>query len=243
MEKKTKKKEKKEPDEKIFLEQNIFPREKSGKFFAKDGNIERLGAIASAIIDELSLIGKGYDVQYRILNAKDYGVAQNRERIFIVGVRKDLNYKYLWPSPTHGPMSKNKQQYVTLRKAIGKIPSIAGESYDGYFSSRYISRNRVASWNDVSYTIPAQAGQVPLHPDSHIMGEVNHGIFFETEFDEWKKYKKKYNKIIKKMKRRPSKNFRLFSFDVKDRRMFTGSNADSISWDKLANSKLRRPNK
>jgi len=211
--------------------------EKSGKFFAKDGNIERLGAIASAIIDELSLIGKGYHVQYRILNAKDYGVAQNRERIFIVGVRKDLNYKFLWPSPTHGPMSKNKQPYVTLRKAIGKIPSIAGESYDGYFSSRYISRNRVASWNDVSYTIPAQAGQVPLHPDSHIMGEVNHGIFFETEFDEWKKYKKKYNKIIKKMKRRPSKNFRLFSFDVKDRRMFTGSNADSISWDKLANSK------
>ena len=214
--------------------------EKSGKFFNNDGSIEKLGVIASAIIEELSLIGSGYDVQYRILNAKDYGVAQNRERIFIVGVRKDLNYKFLWPLPSHGPMSPKKKPYVTLRKAIGSIPLIADESYDGYFSSRYISRNRIASWDDVSYTIPAQAGQVPLHPDSHVMGEVKNGIFFEDDHNKWKSYKKKYKKIIKKMKRRSSKNFRLYSFEVKDRRMFTGSDANSITWKKLANSKTPR---
>ena len=211
--------------------------EKSGKFFNNDGSIEKLGIIANAIIEELASIGNGYDVQYRMLNAKDYGIAQNRERIFIVGVRKDLNYRFLWPLPSHGPMSSEKKPYVTLRKAIGKIPLIAGESYDGNFSSRYISRNRVTSWDDVSYTIPAQAGQVPLHPDSHVMGEVKNGIFFENDHNEWKLYKKKYNKIIKKTNRRVSKNFRLYSFEVKDRRMFTGSDANSITWKKLANSK------
>jgi len=214
--------------------------EKSGKFFNNDGSIEKLGIIANAIIEELASIGNGYDVQYRMLNAKDYGIAQNRERIFIVGVRKDLNYRFLWPLPSHGPMSSEKKPYVTLRKAIGKIPLIAGESYDGNFSSRYISRNRVTSWDDVSYTIPAQAGQVPLHPDSHVMGEVKNGIFFENDHNEWKLYKKKYNKIIKKTNRRVSKNFRLYSFEVKDRRMFTGSDANSITWKKLANSKTPR---
>ena len=35
----------------------------------------------------------GYEWQYQILNAKDYGIPQNRERVFVVGFRKDLDFK------------------------------------------------------------------------------------------------------------------------------------------------------
>ena len=35
----------------------------------------------------------GYDWQYQILNARDYGIPQNRERVFVVGFRKDLDFK------------------------------------------------------------------------------------------------------------------------------------------------------
>lgn len=37
--------------------------------------------------------GLGYDVFYKVLNSKDFGVPQNRERIYIVAFRKDLNVK------------------------------------------------------------------------------------------------------------------------------------------------------
>lgn len=47
-------------------------------------------------------IGIGYDVFYKILNSKDYGVPQNRERIYIVCFRKDLGVKeFEFPEPTN----------------------------------------------------------------------------------------------------------------------------------------------
>ena len=39
----------------------------------------------------------GYNNFYQILNAKDYGVPQNRERIFVVSIRKDLNKDFEFP--------------------------------------------------------------------------------------------------------------------------------------------------
>lgn len=38
-----------------------------------------------------SLINCGYNVRYKVLNAKDFGIPQNRERTIFIGVRKDLN--------------------------------------------------------------------------------------------------------------------------------------------------------
>lgn len=41
----------------------------------------------------------GYDNYWKVLNAKDYGVPQNRERVFVVSIRKDLNQTYMFPEP------------------------------------------------------------------------------------------------------------------------------------------------
>lgn len=43
----------------------------------------------------------GYEVDYRLLNAADYGVPQARNRVIIVGVRGDLGINFAWPEPTH----------------------------------------------------------------------------------------------------------------------------------------------
>lgn len=41
----------------------------------------------------------GYKNYWQVLNAKDYGIPQNRERVFIVSVRNDIDKKYTFPAP------------------------------------------------------------------------------------------------------------------------------------------------
>jgi DNA (cytosine-5)-methyltransferase 1 len=45
--------------------------------------------------------GLTYDLHYALLNAADYGVPQQRERVFIVGLRSDLDLKWSFPRSTH----------------------------------------------------------------------------------------------------------------------------------------------
>ena len=113
----------------------------------------------------------GYNVTWILLNAKDYGVPQDRERIFMVGIRKDLDLEYQFPSRTHG---LGRQPYVTLRKAIGKLPPPKKGEYwdDNCFSFYYMSRNRRRKWDEVSFTIQASGRHAPLHPSSPPMEKV-----------------------------------------------------------------------
>jgi len=72
----------------------------------------------------------GYDLKYKVLNAMDYGVPQIRERVILVGFLGKNNFEY--PEPTHG---EGKLPYVTLKDAIGDLPSISsGETDNSYMS-------------------------------------------------------------------------------------------------------------
>lgn len=51
-----------------------------------------------------SLGSAGYNNYVQILNAKDYGVPQNRERVFIISIRKDIDIGYVFPNPV--PLKK-----------------------------------------------------------------------------------------------------------------------------------------
>lgn len=61
----------------------------------------------------------GYSIQYRILDAADYGVPQHRERMFIVGVKEGLNF--LFPRPTHGPDSHGELRHVSASEALSGL--------------------------------------------------------------------------------------------------------------------------
>lgn len=72
----------------------------------------------------------GYKLKYKILNAVDYGVPQQRERVILVGFLNDNRYEY--PEPTHGD---NLIPYVTLKDAIGDLPVIgSGQTNNEYAS-------------------------------------------------------------------------------------------------------------
>jgi hypothetical protein len=56
-----------------------------------------------------------------VLNAADYGVPQNRERLFLVGIRADLDVRFRFPKPTHGLDSPNKRPYITAGDALKEL--------------------------------------------------------------------------------------------------------------------------
>ena len=108
---------------------------------------------------------EGYRVSYEILNASDFGVAQDRKRIFIVGIRNDIDAKYSFPSPTHG--KREGPQKKTIRQAIYHMPKWPkGEFYQLDFHWYYLSRNRRRGWDEQSKTIVANPRHMPLHPIS-----------------------------------------------------------------------------
>ena len=56
------------------------------------------GTVINTILNWLTECG--YSVKYSLLEAKDYGVPQIRKRLFIVGVRNDINKEFVFPKPT-----------------------------------------------------------------------------------------------------------------------------------------------
>lgn len=63
----------------------------------------------------------GYNLFWRILNAADYGVPQARERLFLVGIREDINVDFMFPAPTYGPDSPSKRPFFTTGEALKSL--------------------------------------------------------------------------------------------------------------------------
>lgn len=124
------------------------------------------GEVVKQIVEDFE--SAGYKIKYKLVNSRDYGVPQLRERVFIVGVRKDLNFEYEFPNPTHGN-EQGLKPYVTLRDAIGDLEQEPGPYFTGSYSTIYLSRNRKKSWDDQSFTIQASGRQAPLHPGGEPM--------------------------------------------------------------------------
>ena len=118
----------------------------------------------------------GYRVKAEVLNAADHGVAQERRRIFIVGLRNDLGMEYQFPLPTHGP--DLAQPHVVLRDVIGDLPEWPeGEFYDLDFHWYYLSRDRRRGWAQTSKTIVANPRHMPLHPLSPPLKKLEHNVW------------------------------------------------------------------
>lgn len=157
------------------------------KFFIAE-NVKGLmtmgnGQVLSQMIEDFK--AANYDVSAHLVNARDYGVAQNRERVFIIGVRKDIedkyDFKYQLPKKTHGTL---EVPYLTLRDVIGDLPKEAEDVYDATYSSMYMSRNRKKNWNDQSFTIQASGRQAPQHPGGEPMEHIGKDLWtFRGDFN------------------------------------------------------------
>ncbi|WP_270343395.1 DNA cytosine methyltransferase [Lactococcus petauri] len=91
------------------------------------------GEILKKIVKEFEELG--YHVKHTILNAADYGVPQKRQRLFIVGVRNDIETEFVFPEATHSEGGLLGEPWVPLSKVIDNL-AIDDKKY--YFSERAV---------------------------------------------------------------------------------------------------------
>lgn len=185
---------------KLFYDYIRILKDKHPKFFLAE-NVS--GMLANRHSEAVQNIIKcfeecGYDVSITLVNAADYGVPQDRKRVFYIGFRNDLNVDFKFPEPT----TPNASDKKTMRDAIGDladsaVPALAKnrandnlqisnhEYYIGAYSTIFMSRNRVRAWNEQGFTVQASGRQCQLHPQAPKMKfiEKNRRIFVPGKED------------------------------------------------------------
>lgn len=172
----------------LFFDYIRILRDKQPKFFLAE-NVS--GMLANRHSEAVKNIIKmfeesGYDVTVTLVNAKDYGVAQERKRVFYIGFRKDLGIKFEFPEGS----TTNEPDKITLRDIIWDlqetaVPALANNQHNpksvnnneyfvGAYSPIFMSRNRVKEWDEQAYTVQASGRQCQLHPQAPKM--IKHGI-------------------------------------------------------------------
>lgn len=104
--------------------------------------------LVDVIVEDLAnMNGIGYNVDYKLINASDYGVPQNRQRVLFIGIRKDLNIDFVFPK-------KMDKKGLTVGDILG-IPNDVPNQVDWPLSPQamemiaYIPEG--GSWKDVPY--------------------------------------------------------------------------------------------
>lgn len=164
---------------KLFFDYIRILKAKQPKFFLAE-NVS--GMLAKRHSDAVKFITEmfrrcGYELTINLVNAKDYGVAQERKRVFYIGFRQDLNINFKFPRG-----STNDKRKLTLRDVIwdlqfSAVPSAHGnirneqaennnEYFTGTFSTIFMSRNRVKSWDEQAFTVQASGRHCQLHPQA-----------------------------------------------------------------------------
>lgn len=111
-------------------------------------------------IEELE--GAGYNITWEVINCSDHGVPQDRKRLFIIGIRKDIRSSFSFP--------RKVDKKTTIRQAIydikdrPDIPNNKDVSCET-FSPRYRSRNRQRQWDEQAFTVVSEARQLALYPE------------------------------------------------------------------------------
>lgn len=79
---------------------------------------------------------EGYNIQYRLLNAADYGVPQKRQRVFIIGIRDDIHRTFEFPEPTHNKDGTDgKLPWTSFAEVLNELGDVE-HIYQNYSEER-----------------------------------------------------------------------------------------------------------
>lgn len=171
---------------KLFFEYIRILKNKQPKFFLAENVSGMLANRHSEAVQNILNMFKdcGYDVSLNLVNAKDYGVAQERKRVFYIGFREDLGIMFNFPKGS----TENDADKISLKDVIWDlketaVPTLAknkhnskainnNEYFTGAYSPIFMSRNRVKSWDEQAFTVQASGRQCQLHPQAPKMEKI-----------------------------------------------------------------------
>lgn len=113
----------------LYLEYIKFLRKYRPKLFVFENVLGLLSAQRGEIFNEMRYRFReaGYNIDYRVLNSKDFGVLEDRKRIILIGWREDIDFQY--------PEFKVKKSKYCIKDLFEDLPSITS----GKFNNIYVS--------------------------------------------------------------------------------------------------------
>lgn len=172
---------------KLFYEYIRILKNKQPKFFLAENVSGMLADRHSEAVNNILQMFKecGYNVSLTLVNAKNYGVAQERKRVFYIGFRSDLNIDFVFPKGS----TEDDNKKITLRDIIwdlkdSAVPALEknqhnpdainnNEYFTGSYSPIFMSRNRVKNWDEQAFTVQASGRQCQFHPQAPKMVKVD----------------------------------------------------------------------
>lgn len=172
---------------KLFYEYIRILKSKQPKFFLAENVSGMLADRHSEAVNNILQMFKecGYNVSLTLVNAKNYGVAQERKRVFYIGFRSDLNIDFVFPKGS----TEDDNKKITLKDIIwdlkdSAVPALEknqhnpdainnNEYFTGSYSPIFMSRNRVKNWDEQAFTVQASGRQCQLHPQAPKMVKVD----------------------------------------------------------------------
>lgn len=172
---------------KLFYDYIRILKDKQPKFFLAENVSGMLSNRHSEAVKNIVAMFEecGYNISITLVNAKNYGVAQERKRVFYIGFRKDLNIDFVFPKGS----TEDDKKKITLRDVIGDLQDTAvpageknhknpnainnNEYFTGAYSTIFMSRNRVKGWDEQGFTVQASGRQCQLHPQAPKMIKVD----------------------------------------------------------------------
>ncbi|MGL4210198.1 MAG: DNA cytosine methyltransferase [Cetobacterium somerae] len=105
----------------------------------------------------------GYNITWKLVNCADYGVPQDRKRVFLIGIRNDINKEFIFPELSYEDCTI-KDSIYDIKDKIGLLANHS-ETLELGYSPRYLSRNRQRQWNEKAFTIISEVRHLALYPE------------------------------------------------------------------------------
>ena len=107
----------------------------------------------------------GYNVYWKVLNAKDYGIPQNRERVYLIFIKKELdNGKFTYPEPFDNGMrlkdileeNVDEKFYISEDKVQRFLTNLNNEDALLYDACQVKREGKSREYNDFCPTLTAR---------------------------------------------------------------------------------------
>lgn len=171
----------------LFFDYIRILKDKKPKFFLAENVAGMLSARHAEAVENIKnmFIDAGYNLSVTLINVGDYGIPQDRKRVFYIGIRKDLGLDFNFPTPNNKPsnlldaigdLQNSAVQALAKNKTNPKIVIPNHEYFVGSYSSIFMSRNRVRQWHQNGFTVQASGRQAQLHPQAPPMLKLEHNL-------------------------------------------------------------------